>query len=197
MSDTALFASALTALIDGVQDGGRADSSDTQREWRWDAVERRWQQRQPALDTLAQHRALLLAATGAEVPHTPRRIKAPMSKNAVDIIERNGLVVGPDNTWVQHDGRPPATDLDDVVDIDTAGDEELPLSRISALAPGAALVSSFRCAQDHHRDDMRLWFSRPDGNGAQPDTDDDILAQLLKLADQQTQTLLVHTSTTS
>lgn len=199
MSDTALFASALTALIDGTQGGVWAHNRDGPgaAEWRWDAAARTWEQRQPVLDELAQCRALLLAVTDADVPHTPRRIKAPMTKTVADAVERSGAVLAPDNTWVARDGNPFDSVFDGCPDIATSTDEELPLRRGAALAPGRALVRSFRAAQDHHDTDMHQWFTRPDGNGGHPDTEDDILSQLLKLADQQTQRLLLLPSTTS
>lgn len=200
MSDTALFASALTALVDGAQcrwwgpsagAGGRTAS--VPAEWHWDAAARRWQPQPPALDQLAQCRARLRAAAAAArtaVPPTPRRPHAPTNTNA------RGAVLAADGTWVAQDGRPCGTALDDIADLEDDQDDELPPWG-AALAPGPALVAAFRAAQDHHGRDMHQWLTRPDGSSTHPDTEDDILLQLLTLAEQHTQTLLLRSSTTS
>ena len=186
MSDAALFASALTVLIDdgqsGVRGGGGARRGEAEPGWRWDAAERRWAPREGA-DALAQFRALLLALAGAEA--SARRDSVLLDRSVAAAVAQRGLVLGADRTWVRRTGERVATEIDAVADVCVAADEELPLPQAAAFAPGRARASAFRCAQDHHQRDLGRWFARPDAGAARPDTEDDVLAQLLKLADQQ------------
>ena len=141
-------------------------------EWQWDFSGQRWRVKEQEADELARCRAMLMALNNANATNEVTRITVALPEvNAA--VKKNGLVL-----------TEMTTELDGVEDIPTDS-ASFAWERVKAFAIGSELAEQFRMSQRKHERSMRQWFIRPDGTGALPDNESDIVCQLLGYAEEQ------------
>jgi len=166
-------------------------------DWAWDYAGQKWYVKEEKKDELEKCRALLIALTNGNAAQESS-LYATMDPSVREVVEKKGMKLVNGEEWKKIEKGSFSKDEEIPNDIDAPDipvDEEtksLPWDRVKAFALGETLATEFRKAQENHTQSMRQWFLRPDGSGSLPDDESDVLCQLLRCADEQTDQLVLQ-----